>query len=94
VVERIWLTATLLKVAFQPITGITFLLLRLWLRGGEGLDPGHRRLLERVGRQFREALGLAPKEVPVMLFRLGFADPPSARAPRRALSDLLTITAP
>jgi hypothetical protein len=94
VVERIWLTATLRKVAFQPITGVTLLLLRLWLRGGEGLDPGHRRLLERIGRQFREALGLAPKEVPVMLFRLGFADPPSARAPRLALSDLLTITAP
>jgi hypothetical protein len=92
VVERIWLTATRRQVAFQPITGITFLLLRLWLGRGEGLDAGHRRLLEQVGHQFREALGLGSEELPVMLFRLGFADPPSARAPRLALTDLLSIT--
>jgi hypothetical protein len=92
VVERIWLTATLRQVAFQPITGITFLLLRLWLKGGAGLRPGHRRLLDAVGRQLREMLGLGPGELPVMLFRVGFADPPTARALRLPVSDLLTIT--
>lgn len=93
VVERIWLTATLRQVAFQPITGVTFLLLRLWLKGGAGLSPGHRRLLDGVGRQLREMLSLGPGEHPVMLFRLGFADPPTARALRLPVSDLLTITA-
>jgi len=93
VVERIWLTATMRQVAFQPITGVTFLLLRLWMKGGAGLSPAHRKLLDRGGRQLREMLSLGPGELPVMLFRLGFADPPTARAPRLPVSDLLTITA-
>jgi hypothetical protein len=93
VVERIWLTATVRQVAFQPITGITFLLLRLWTKGGAGLSPGHRRLLDGAGRELREILSLGPGELPVMLFRLGFADPPTARAPRLPVSDLLAITA-
>jgi hypothetical protein len=94
VVERIWLTATARKVAFQPITGVTFLLLRLWLEHGAGLSPAHRRLLERIGGQLRGMLRLRPDELPVMLFRVGVADPPTARAPRLSGSDLLTDTAP
>ncbi|HET8577686.1 MAG TPA: hypothetical protein VFO18_11345 [Methylomirabilota bacterium] len=94
VVERIWLTATAHKVAFQPITGVSFLLLRLWLGPGEGLSPAHRRLLGWIGGELREMLQLGPEELPVMLFRVGFAEPPTARALRLSISNLLTVTAP
>jgi len=92
--ERIWLTATRHGLAFQPITGIIFLLLRLRLVKGEGLSPTHRRLLERLERPFRELFSEAANETPIMLFRLGIAPPPSGRAPRRAVEQVLTFDSP
>ncbi len=89
VLERIWLTATLRGVALQPITGITFLLLRLSLAGGAGLSPQHRRLLEQRSQDFRQIFPAAVHETPVMLFRLGLAPPPSARAPRLPPQEIL-----
>lgn len=95
VLQRIWLTATLRGLAFQPITGITFLLLRLRLMGGDGLSQAHRRLLQRLDREFREIFPSAGDRVaPVMLFRVGVASPPSARAPRLPLDQILTVETP
>lgn len=91
VLERIWLTAALRGLAFQPITGITLLLLRLELAGGEGLSPRHRHLVETLGRQLVDVFPVMRGAAPVMLFRLGTAPPPSARALRRASETLLSM---
>src|SRR5207247_10677095 len=80
VLERSWLTATRHGIAFQPITGITFLLLRMRLQGGEGLSPDHRKVLERVAEGFARMYPEGAPESPIMLFRLGLASPPSGRA--------------
>jgi hypothetical protein len=89
VLERIWLTATLRNVAFQPITGLTFLVLRLTLAAGEGFTPAHRDLVEHLEGELGAVFPAAAAESPIMLFRLGLADPPSARAPRRPLEQIL-----
>lgn len=91
VMERIWLTATREGMALQPITGITFLLLRLRLAGGEGLGPSHQRLLARLDREFVEIFGDVGRQTPVMLFRIGLASAPSARAPRLPLDQVLVV---
>ena len=80
-------------VAFQPITGITFLLLRLLLLDVAGLSAHHRRRLERIGH---EAAAILPKlrdATPIMLFRVGVGPAPSDRAPRLPVSRLLSIDA-
>ena len=94
ILERIWLTATRQGMAFQPITGITFLLLRRHLTGGEGLSARHRRLLHRVDNEFTRLFPDAAGESPIMLFRLGVAPPPSGRAPRLPLEQVLEIAPP
>ena len=91
VLERIWLTATRHGIAFQPITGITFLLLRMRLQGGEGLSPDHRKVLERVAEGFARMYPEGAPESPIMLFRLGLASPPSGRALRLPLEQVLEI---
>ncbi len=94
VLERIWLTATRHQVAFQPITGITFLLLRRRLTGGQGLSHHHRKLLDRLAIEFERAYPEAVAESPIMLFRLGLAPPPSGRAPRLRLEQVLETVPP
>ena len=91
VLERIWLTATHHGLAFQPITGITFLLLRMRLQGGAGLSPDHRKLLERIGEGFARVYPEGAPESPIMLFRLGLAAPPSGRSLRLPLEQVLEI---
>ena len=92
VFERIWLTADLYGVAFQPITGIVFLLLRLWQANGEGLSSRHRRLLERTVSDLRDLLPGIGDRTPVMLFRLGLPlRSTSVEAPRLPLSDVFDI---
>jgi len=94
VLERIWLTATRHGIAFQPITGITFLLLRRRLIGGEGLSAPHRTLLDRLGKEFERVYPEGAAESPIMLFRLGVASPPSGRALRLPLDEVLEIAQP
>jgi hypothetical protein len=91
VLERIWLTATRYGIAFQPITGITFLLLRMHLTGGERLAAHHRALLVRIEEEFKRIYPEGAAESPIMLFRLGLAPPPSGRAPRLPLDQILEI---
>ncbi len=89
--QRVWLTATAHEVAFQPITGITFLWLRVRLRGGEGLSAGHQRLIAEAARALEAVLPLFAHATPVMLFRLGYAGAPSGRAPRRPVEAVLSV---
>ena len=91
VLERIWLTATRYGIAFQPITGITFLLLRMRLTGGERLAAQHRVLLARIEEEFKRVFPDGAAESPIMLFRLGLAPPPSGRALRLPLEQILEI---
>jgi nitroreductase len=91
VLERIWLTASLRGLAFQPITGLTFLLLRMARSGGDGLSLAHRRLLHRLGAEFERLMPEARGATPIMLFRIGVAPPPSARAPRLPVAELLSM---
>ena len=72
-------------------TGITFLLLRMRLQGGEGLSPDHRKVLERVAEGFARMYPEGAPESPIMLFRLGLASPPSGRALRLPLEQVLEI---
>jgi len=94
VLERIWLTATRYGIAFQPITGITFLLLRMRLTGGERLGAHHRALLHRIEEELKRVYPEGAAESPIMLFRLGLAPPPSGRAPRLPLEQILELAPP
>ena len=91
ILERIWLAATRHGLAFQPITGITFLLLRRRWTDGEGLSARHRALLDRVDGEFKRLYPHNAGESPIMLFRLGMAPPPSGRSPRLAVEQVFDI---
>lgn len=90
--EQLWLTAALHRVAFQPITGMTFLWLRCREDRGAGLSRAHQAVIERIGRQLSRLLPAFARHTPVMLFRIGYAEPPMARALRRRVDEVFTAT--
>jgi molybdopterin/thiamine biosynthesis adenylyltransferase/nitroreductase len=89
--QRVWLEATARGLAFQPMAPLTYLFARLELGGGEGLAPGEvmalRELRTRFATLFPAAAGLGEP----MLFRLSRAAPPTARALRRPVEDVLEV---
>lgn len=88
--HRLWLTATGLGLALQPMAALPLYLLRLERARGAGFEPRHLSLLAPMGRQLRELFGARPQEHPMMLFRLGYAPGPRARSARRPLSASLS----
>jgi nitroreductase len=91
--QRVWLEATARGLAFQPMAPLTYLFARLELGGGEGLSAREaatlRELRAGFGGVFPDAAGLGEP----MLFRLAQAGPPSARALRREVDEVLAFEA-
>lgn len=80
IMQRVWLTATKLGLFMQPVTGVLFLRQRM------KFDP--KPFNEKQVMMVKEAYGTLEKAfgaypgVIAMLFRIGAAEPPSARSSR------------
>ncbi|MFW6066847.1 MAG: Rv1355c family protein [Myxococcota bacterium] len=89
-IQRVWLEATSLGLAFQPMTALLYVFegVRAGLRDYDDDEAREiRALRERFGRLFE----CRDDHAEIMLFRLAVADPPSARSLRRPVDDVLTI---
>ena len=87
--QRVWLTATKHGLAFHPMTGITFLIQRLYLDREPGFSEAHKKFLEKAWGYLRNVFPVDKSKGIIMLFRLGYAPPPPVRAPRKAVDDVL-----
>ncbi len=89
--QRVWLQATALGLAFQPMAPITYLFARLELGDGDGLSPAEVAALRELRGRFAAVLPDAAGRGEPMLFRLAHAPPPTARALRRHVQEVLEI---
>ncbi len=89
--QRVWLEATALGLAFQPMAALTYLFARLELGGGEGLSVGEIATLGELRGRFSAVFPDAAGRGEPMLFRLARAPPPTARALRRPTTDVLEL---
>lgn len=79
--ERVWLTATMLGFAFQPLVGMVFVAYRAETGRGT-LAPAHAELMRKALAQTRDILNGKGK-IPAFLFHAGVAPAPSVRTSRR-----------
>lgn len=86
--ERFWLTATKLGLAVQPLTGTLFFNQKIRGDGGIGFSLGQIDLLKEKYACAQKTFNLENENI-AMMFRVGFADIPSARASRRLEKDFL-----
>lgn len=85
--QRLWLAATAQGLAFQPLGGLPLFLTKLDVQGPQAFLPEHASRLKKVIEPFYSQLFEGAREkTPVMLFRLGYAKPPSARSYRYPLA--------
>jgi hypothetical protein len=87
--QRVWLTATTLGLAFHPMTALPYLLARLTRGDGEGLTAENQQELTELGEVYRYLLPIPDDHAEIMLFRLAKAEPPTVRSLRRGLDEVL-----
>lgn len=80
--QRIWLTITMLGLSLQPTVALLYLAQRI--NAGETKEFSSKQvdLIKDADTRIRQIFGLT-KGVPVMLFRIGHSDPPSAKSLKR-----------
>lgn len=85
--QRVWLAATAAKLDFQCLGALPLLLIRLHQFNGAGLNDKHISNLRKLDQKWRSACGLidSPEQL-AMIFRIGHASKPPARARRRELA--------
>ena len=89
--QRVWLEATALGLAFQPVAPLTYLFARLELGDGEALSAGEAAALRGLRGRFAAVFPEAAGRGEPMLFRLARAPPPTARSLRRPIMDVLEL---
>lgn len=87
--QRVWLTATALGLAFHPMTALPYLLARLGRGKGEGLTAEDQQQLTEFGKSYRHLLPIPDDHAEIMLFRLAKAELPTVRSLRRGLDEIL-----
>jgi UDP:flavonoid glycosyltransferase YjiC (YdhE family)/pyruvate/2-oxoglutarate dehydrogenase complex dihydrolipoamide acyltransferase (E2) component len=91
--ERMWLTATQRRLAVHPLAGLMLLAGRCRYAGGVGLTPRQRRTVEDAVAMVGQVAPAILDRVPVMLFRIGYAPPPTARSLRLPLDSVFEAVA-
>ncbi|MBI5405737.1 hypothetical protein HY972_01755 [Candidatus Kaiserbacteria bacterium] len=81
--ERVWLEATRRELAFHPVTGVLFLARSVQQGTTRGLLPRHFKSILEANAEIKKQFGAGKKNTPAMLFRTGYAEPPTARSYRR-----------
>jgi hypothetical protein len=90
--ERVWLTASALGLAYQPFGGLPFLLTRILRGGQEGFSDKQYAKLQSVFRGLQQQAPVTPENGLVIFFRVGTAAEPTERSIRRPLSEVAQLT--
>lgn len=86
--QRIWLAMTGAGLAMQPLGSIPLFLTKLQLQGNSAFLARHAERLSHVVPSFYSLFPDATGKPLVMLFRVGRAQPPSARALRLPIEQI------
>lgn len=89
--QRIWLTTSSLGIAFQPVTGITFLISIQNLAEGSGLNPVHQEQIMSIQDRLKDIFPFDKDNGLIMLFRMGWASSPTTHSIRRPVEEVLSI---
>ena len=79
--EKVWLKATELGLSVHPCTGVIYFMERIKGGDAEAFSQNHLETIDKAYADIEQTFGVNGKTIP-MLFRIGYADDPSARSLR------------
>ncbi|HEY4518745.1 MAG TPA: nitroreductase [Candidatus Paceibacterota bacterium] len=88
ILERLWLTVTKLGLNLQPLTGVQFFMRRIEAGETDKFLPEQIQGIKKDYESIKEIFDLTD-EVVLLMFRIGRAAPPTARASRYPLDKFI-----
>ncbi len=85
VLERIWHELTLARISVQPMQALPIFINNFLIGEKDAFTPAQREKVEELKVNFYSLFNVNSNNGLVMLFRLGYAHPVSARTPRRPI---------
>lgn len=89
VTQRAWHEITQLGLSIQPMEALPVFTVNLQLNGGRDFDETQKMKVKQLKDELYSLYGLPEQSGAIFLFRIGYADPPSARSLRRPLESFL-----
>lgn len=89
VMEHLWHEMTLHGLSAQPMEGLPIFIIDEQVTGGSSLSGKQRNLVKRLKDRFFSIFGIDNEKGLIMLFRIGYAPPPTARTLRRPVESFL-----
>ena len=89
IMERVLLKIAQVGLSVQPMMGIPIFIINLQVNGGRFFSPAQRAELLKIKERFFHLFDLNGRAGLIMLFRMGYAPPPTCRSLRRPLADFL-----
>lgn len=91
--QQVWLTASALGLAVHPYNVLVNLFARVERFQGAGLDKHEVRAVAELRERFTRCFAVSLADAEILLFRLSYAEPPSARTLRRGVDEIFTADA-
>ncbi len=89
--ERVWLTATALDIAFQPFNTVTSLFNRLDHEGEQAFPPQMREELKQLREEFAQIFGVGKDAGAVLVFRLFLTENTAKKSLRIPAAQVLSF---
>lgn len=89
IMEKLWHEITLQGLSIQPMEALPIFILNFNLTSGRNFTDCQKRQLKNLKRRFLSILQIEEQSGLILLFRIGYAPPPTARSLRRPLEDFL-----
>jgi hypothetical protein len=86
--ERLWLTATSLNLALQPLGSLPIFLAHWHQLGGSRLAETHRARVQYLSDRLRSLLPKMSGGILQIMFRIGKSAPPTCRSLRRGVEEV------
>lgn len=87
--ERVWHEMTLLGLSLQPMMALPVFLIAQAFVSEDVFRGRQKEKVLQMAREFRSLFNLCGQEGLILMFRTGYADPPSARSLRMPLESFL-----
>ncbi len=91
--ERLWIKATALGLAIQPMAGFVFLMNHYFINSAEKFSYKHKKIISRDTQTLLKTINSDKTLFPCMFFRLGYPNKlTDIRSKRRKIDSVLCIT--
>ena len=80
--QRLWLVATKCNISIQPLTGVLYFMRTIESGGAKNFSEAHAKEIRRCYNITQDIFALPENNIPLIMFRIGYGDPPSGHTSR------------